>query len=205
MLIIALCGCSSKSANTIQLWDPAEEQAQVALEILTSGGHSAFAAYEVDKSYQTLKMGIEYYQDGKLVKDAKEGTIALRENEDNAKETHGIAGFLFQNGKATIGASAGASCSSCSDIDLPGFKAEDEESLASIGMPSAKNIADSEKIYLWAATGLHSTAQHLDAGEFLDVVKMPFDEALGLVMDGTIKDSKTQVALLKYAQLRAKV
>lgn len=63
---------------------------------------------------------------------------------------------------------------------------------------------DSEKIYLWAATGLHSTAQHLDAGEFLDVVKMPFDEALGLVMDGTIKDSKTQVALLKYAQLRAK-
>ena len=63
MLIIALCGCSSKSANTIQLWDPAEEQAQAALEILTSGGHSAFAAYEVDKSYQTLKMGIEYYQD----------------------------------------------------------------------------------------------------------------------------------------------
>ncbi|MDD7522587.1 MAG: hypothetical protein PUK13_00545 [Clostridiales bacterium] len=150
MLIIALCGCSSKSANTIQLWDPAEEQAQVALEILTSGGHSAFAAYEVDKSYQTLKMGIEYYQDGKLVKDAKEGTIALRENEDNAKETHGIAGFLFQNGKATIGASAGASCSSCSDIDLPGFKAEDEESLASIGMPSAKNIADGEKSYLGA-------------------------------------------------------
>jgi hypothetical protein len=150
MLIIALCGCSSKSANTIQLWDPAEEQAQAALEILTSGGHSAFAAYEVDKSYQTLKMGIEYYQDGKLVKDAKEGTIALRENEDNAKETHGIAGFLFQNGKATIGASAGASCSSCSDIDLPGFKAEDEESLASIGMPSAKNIADGEKIYLGA-------------------------------------------------------
>lgn len=150
MLIIALCGCSSKSANTIQLWDSAEEQAQAALEILTSGGHSAFAAYEVDKSYQTLKMGIEYYQDGKLVKDAKEGTIALRENEDNAKETHGIAGFLFQNGKATIGASAGASCSSCSDIDLPGFKAEDEESLASIGMPSAKNIADSEKIYLGA-------------------------------------------------------
>ena len=150
MLIIALCGCSSKSANTIQLWDPAEEQAQATLEILTSGGHSAFAAYEVDKSYQTLKMGIEYYQDGKLVKDAKEGTFALRENEDNAKETHGIAGFLFQNGKATIGASAGASCSSCSDIDLPGFKAEDEESLASIGMPSAKNIADGEKIYLGA-------------------------------------------------------
>ena len=63
---------------------------------------------------------------------------------------------------------------------------------------------DSEKIYLWAAEGLHTVGQHLDAGEFLDVVKMPFAQALGLVMDGTIKDSKTQVALLKYAQLRGK-
>lgn len=63
---------------------------------------------------------------------------------------------------------------------------------------------DSERIYLWAAEGLHAVGQHLDAGEFLDVVKMPFAQALGLVMDGTIKDSKTQVALLKYAQLRGK-
>ena len=69
-----------------------------------------------------------------------------------------------------------------------------------------RRLTTVEKIYLWAATGRATgTAQHLDAGEFLDVVKMPFDEALGLVMDGTIKDSKTQVALLKYAQLRAKV
>ena len=63
---------------------------------------------------------------------------------------------------------------------------------------------DSERIYLWAAEGLHTVGQHLDAGEFLDVVKIPFAQALGLVMDGTIKDSKTQVALLKYAQLRGK-
>ena len=41
---------------------------------------------------------------------------------------------------------------------------------------------DSEKIYLWAATGLHEVRQHLDAGEFLDVVKMPFDKALGLCL-----------------------
>ena len=63
---------------------------------------------------------------------------------------------------------------------------------------------DSERIYLWAAEGLHTVGQHLDAGEFLDVVKMPFAQALGLVMDGTIRDSKTQIALLKYAQLRGK-
>lgn len=63
---------------------------------------------------------------------------------------------------------------------------------------------DSEKIYLWAATGLHQTAQHLDEGEFLDVIKMPFDEALARVLDGTFRDSKTQIALMKYALLRDK-
>lgn len=63
---------------------------------------------------------------------------------------------------------------------------------------------DSEKIYLWAATGLHNVSQHLDEDEFLDVVKMPLDEALRLVMDGTIKDSKTQIGILKYAMLRDK-
>ena len=73
-----------------------------------------------------------------------------------------------------------------------------------LGVVYATVRYDSENIYLWAATGLHEVRQHLDAGEFLDVVKMPFDKALGLVMDGTIKDSKTQVALLKYAQLRGK-
>ena len=63
---------------------------------------------------------------------------------------------------------------------------------------------DSEKIYLWAATGLQQVGQHLDDVEFLDVVKMPFEKALGLVLDGTIRDSKTQVALMKYALLREK-
>ena len=63
---------------------------------------------------------------------------------------------------------------------------------------------DSEKIYLWAATSLHQTAQHLDEGEFLDVIKMPFEEALARVLDGTFRDSKTQIALMKYALLRDK-
>ena len=63
---------------------------------------------------------------------------------------------------------------------------------------------DSETIYLWAATGLHKGGQHLDAGEFLDVVRMPFEEALQKVLHGEIKDSKTQIGLMKYALLRDK-
>ena len=61
---------------------------------------------------------------------------------------------------------------------------------------------DSEKIYIWAARDLQTTGQHLDPDEFLDVVKMPFDQALEMVLSGEIKDSKTIAGLLKYKVLR---
>ena len=61
---------------------------------------------------------------------------------------------------------------------------------------------DSEKIYMWAATDLQRTGQHLDPDEFLDVVEMPFDTVLDMVLRGEIKDSKTVAAVLKFALLR---
>jgi ADP-ribose pyrophosphatase len=44
-------------------------------------------------------------------------------------------------------------------------------------------------------------AQHLDADEFLDVVKLPLSEAVAMVMRNEIRDAKTQIALLKTAML----
>ena len=61
---------------------------------------------------------------------------------------------------------------------------------------------DNEKIYIWMAKGLHKTHQHLDADEFLDVHKVPFDQALKLVLDNTIRDSKTVAGILRYALMR---
>ena len=49
-----------------------------------------------------------------------------------------------------------------------------------------------------------NSLKELDAGEFLDVVRMPFAEALQKVLHGEIKDSKTQIGLMKYALLRDK-
>jgi len=43
--------------------------------------------------------------------------------------------------------------------------------------------------------------QHLDEDEFLNVVKMPFEKVYNMVLDGTIKDGKTQVGILKIAAL----
>ena len=44
--------------------------------------------------------------------------------------------------------------------------------------------------------------QDLDEDEFLNVVVLPFKEALKMCMDGVIEDSKTLVALLKYKALK---
>lgn len=61
----------------------------------------------------------------------------------------------------------------------------------------------SEKIYTWAATGLHSCQMHLDPDEFLTSVKVPFQKALDMVLSGEIKDGKTVAGILKIAALRA--
>ena len=53
-----------------------------------------------------------------------------------------------------------------------------------------------EKLHLYLATGLSQHQAHLDPGEFLQVVKMPLNEALQRVMAGEIPDAKTALGLL---------
>ena len=60
-----------------------------------------------------------------------------------------------------------------------------------------------EVIWLYLATGLSSTKQHLDADEFLEVEKIPLDRAVALVMEGAVPDAKTQVLIMKTAHLVA--
>lgn len=55
----------------------------------------------------------------------------------------------------------------------------------------------SEIIYIYLARGLHEGSQHLDEGEFLELVRIPLREAVDMVMRGEITDGKTQIALLK--------
>lgn len=56
---------------------------------------------------------------------------------------------------------------------------------------------DNEIIHMYLATNLHFGEARPDAGEFLDLVRMPLDEALKLVENGSIVDGKTVAALLK--------
>ena len=61
-----------------------------------------------------------------------------------------------------------------------------------------------ENLRLFVATGLSEGQTHPDEDEYLDVVKMPFDEAVKLVIDGTIKDGKTIAGILKAKILLAR-
>lgn len=54
-----------------------------------------------------------------------------------------------------------------------------------------------EIIHMYFATHLKLSKQHLDDDEFLTVVRIPFDQAVNMVITGEIKDAKTQIAILK--------
>jgi len=55
-----------------------------------------------------------------------------------------------------------------------------------------------EVIDFYLARGLEFRGAKLDEGEFLETLVVPFGEALEMVRDGRITDSKTSVALLYY-------
>ncbi len=54
-----------------------------------------------------------------------------------------------------------------------------------------------EKIHAYLATGLEFKNAHPDEDEFLEVEKIPLSTLVGMVMNGEIRDAKTQIAILK--------
>lgn len=60
---------------------------------------------------------------------------------------------------------------------------------------------NSEITHMYLAKGLEYKNQNLDEDEFLDVVKIPLEKAIQMVMDNEIKDGKTQLVILKASRL----
>lgn len=59
-----------------------------------------------------------------------------------------------------------------------------------------------EIIHLFLATGLTFGEQDLDEDEYLDVIKMPFNECISKIMNGEIKDAKTIIGILKLKEFK---
>ena len=58
-----------------------------------------------------------------------------------------------------------------------------------------------EKIHAYLATDLVYKNAHPDEDEFLEVEKIPLSTLVDMVMNGEIKDSKTQICILKAHKL----
>ncbi len=59
-----------------------------------------------------------------------------------------------------------------------------------------------EVIHMYCAEGLSYGETDPDDDEFLNVVKVPFEDAVSDVLSGKIKDSKTQTAILKVKLMK---
>ena len=56
-----------------------------------------------------------------------------------------------------------------------------------------------EKMWIYLATELTTTTQRLEDDEILDVVRIPFSQALEMITDGEIEDAKTIIGLMLAA------
>ena len=61
-----------------------------------------------------------------------------------------------------------------------------------------------EVIYLYLAKNLVPGETDFDENEALDIIEYPLDELIQMVMSGEIEDSKTQIVILKIAELLRK-
>lgn len=77
-------------------------------------------------------------------------------------------------------------------LEETGYAAAEWQRLATIH--NAISYSD-EAIELYLARGLEKRAQRLDEGEFLEVLVMPFAEAMAMLQEGQITDVKTMIAL----------
>ncbi|HKP87085.1 MAG TPA: NUDIX hydrolase [Blastocatellia bacterium] len=58
-----------------------------------------------------------------------------------------------------------------------------------------------ERLFLYLATGLEPSAQNLDDDEEIEVVRLPFEDALARVASGEIDDAKSIIAILLAARM----
>lgn len=88
-------------------------------------------------------------------------------------------------------------CATRELVEEAGFRTARLEKLGSTW--STPGFCD-EVIHLYVAHDLSPVPAHPEADEFIEVLMLSLAEALAMVVDGRIRDAKTQLALLLYAQ-----
>ena len=115
---------------------------------------------------------------------------------------HAVGGYLYEVPAGTLQpGEAPEACARREVEEEAGYRPGRLESLGRI--VTAPGFCD-EEIHLFLATALAPTRQTLDHDEVLNVVLMPFEKAIAMVRDNTIRDAKSIAALtLADARRRA--
>ena len=76
------------------------------------------------------------------------------------------------------------------------------EKITYLGILDTTPALIDERIHMYMAEGLTFGKSEPDEDEFLEVYKIPLKDAVEMVMNGEIKDAKTQTAVLKIKYLK---
>ncbi len=170
---------------------------------------------EVTTARNTIYKGriINLRKDDILLPNGKEGTRELVEHPggvcvlalDEEENLYLVEQFRYPYGTVLLEIPAGKrdpgeeplSTAKRELAEETGLQAEKYEDLGQMyPTPGYSN----EVIYIYLATGLYQGESRPDEDEFLQMKKIPLAKAVEMVMDNTIKDAKTQIAVLKVWQ-----
>lgn len=169
-------------------------------------------------------MDSETVYDGKIIKVLRDsvlledGKSALREVVrhkgavavlalDEGKNAYFVKQFRYPVGRELLEVPAGKlegfelplDCAKRELLEECGLSAENWTELGPY--LSSPGFCD-EVIWLFVAQNLTQKDQNLDEDEFLDIIKIPFAEAVEKVLRGSVPDGKTQALVLRAALLK---
>lgn len=89
----------------------------------------------------------------------------------------------------------------CGERELSEETGYTAESMEYLGFVYPSPGCMTERIHLYIARGLHEGAAHPDEGEYVEVKRYAFTEALKLCDEGKIDDAKTVILILRAARI----
>ena len=169
---------------------------------------------KIDSALKYKGAVIDVYTDRVLLENGKEAArdvvrhpggvcvVALNEKD----EVYFVRQFRYPHGKVLLEIPAGKlewgedhfACGKRELLEETGCTADEFTYLGCL-LPTP--AYDTEVIHMYMAKKLCRDKQKLDEDEFLEVMTIPLDKAVEMVMNNEIEDAKTQLALLKAAAL----
>ena len=141
-------GDSTQSNNTVAPWTPQNEESKQLVKMLITNKTGSIISYKVDDSIKNVKLGCQYYEKGRLITDTEHGGSALMAE---GKVSQGLISIVRDEKEFELSASCNGNSFSISDIEIPGYKARDNDySFVVVELTEEVSFTEGEPVYLVA-------------------------------------------------------